>query len=155
MANIMDIIKKYRDKKGIVIAILQDVQELYGYVPKDAVFLIAKELSMHPVDIHGILSFYSQFYMAPRGKNTLRVCVGTACHIMGSTQILNAFKEKLDIKDGETSKDEFFTLEKVVCLGCCGMAPVITVNDDFYGKCDMDKVDDILQTYKKGISSAK
>ncbi len=131
MADISEIIERYRNKKGIVIPLLQDVQELYGYVPKEAVFIIAKELSLHPVDIYGILTFYSQFYTAPRGKNTIKVCLGTACHVMGSKELLNFFEQKLNVKEGETSKDGIFTLERVVCLGCCGMAPVVTVNDNF------------------------
>ncbi len=149
MVELAKIIDRYRNKKGIVIPLLQDVQELYGYVPKDAVFIIAREFSLHPVDIFGILSFYSQFYTAPRGENTVRVCLGTACHVMGSKQILNFFMEKLVVKEGETSKDGVFTLERVVCLGCCGMAPVVTINDDFYGRCDIKKAGEILQSYGK------
>lgn len=148
MFDISKIIEKYRNKKGIIIPMLQDVQELYGYVPKEAVLTIAKEFSLHPVDIFGILSFYSQFYTTPRGKNILKVCMGTACHVMGSKEILNFFKKKLNVKEGETTIDGVFTLERVVCLGCCGMAPVVTVNDDFFGRCDMRKADEILQKHK-------
>ena len=149
MADISEIIERYRNKKGIVIPLLQDVQELYGYVPKEAVFIIAKELSLHPVDIYGILTFYSQFYTAPRGKNTIKVCLGTACHVMGSKELLNFFEQKLNVKEGETSKDGIFTLERVVCLGCCGMAPVVTVNDNFYDRCDIKKAEEILQNYRE------
>jgi NADH-quinone oxidoreductase E subunit len=149
MADISEIIERYRSKKGIVIPLLQEVQELYGYVPKEAVFIIAKELSLHPVNIYSILTFYSQFYTAPRGKNTVRVCLGTACHVMGSKELLNFFEQKLNVKEGETSKDGSFTLERVVCLGCCGMAPVVTVNDNFYGRCEIKKADDILQSYRE------
>lgn len=150
MTDMNEIIEKYRNKKGIVIPLLQDVQELYGYVPKEAVFIIAKEFSLHPVDIYGILSFYSQFYMTPRGKNTIRVCLGTACHVMGSQKLLHYFKEKLDTNEGETTKDGAYTLERVACLGCCGMAPVVTVNDDFYGRCNIQKADEILQGHGIG-----
>lgn len=150
MVELAKIIQRYRNKKGIVIPLLQDVQELYGYVPKEAVFIIAREFSLHPVEIFGVLSFYSQFYMAPRGENILKVCVGTACHVMGSKQILNFFIEKLKIKEGETTKDGAFSLERVACLGCCGMAPVVTVNEDFYGRCEIRKASGILQGYTTG-----
>lgn len=148
--EIAKLIKKYRNKKGVIIPLLQDVQDLYGYVPKEAVSMIAKALAIHPVDIFGILSFYSQFYMYPRGKNILKVCLGTACHVMGSAEILDYFSKELNIKEGETSKDKAFTLEKVMCLGCCGMAPVVAVNNSFHGRCEIGKADEILKRVTAG-----
>ena len=145
--EIEKIIERYRNKKGALIPLLQDVQEIYGYVPKDAVFIIAKELSFHPVDIFGILSFYSQFYMSPRGKNTVKVCLGTACHVMGGGEILNFISGKLGINEGETTEDGVFTLERVACLGCCGMSPVVSINDDFYGRCEIKNLGRILESY--------
>lgn len=137
--------------KGVLIPLLQDVQGLYGYVPKEAVFVIAKALTLHPVDIFGILSFYSQFHMHPRGENTIKVCLGTACHVMGGTEILKYFTEELNVKEGETTKDKAFSLEKVMCLGCCGMAPVVAVNDNFYGRCEIKKAGEILKSYTAGV----
>lgn len=150
MLEIENIIEKYSNKKGVLVPILQDVQEIYGYVPKEAVFLIAKSLNVPPVDIYSILSFYSQFYMEPRGENIIKVCLGTACHVMGSAEILDFFSNELNIKEGETTKDNRITLEKVMCLGCCGMAPVVTINENFYGRCEIGKASQILKDLALG-----
>jgi NADH-quinone oxidoreductase subunit E len=135
------LIKKYSDKKGALIPLLQDVQKEYGYVPKEAIEIIAKELKILPIQIYEILTFYAQFYLSPRGKHTIKVCQGTACHVMGGKEILEYLSNKLGIKEGETTKDGMFSLERVACLGCCGMAPVIVIDDDFYGNCTYQKVD--------------
>lgn len=144
------LIKKHGKKKGVLIPLLQDVQKEYGYVPHEAVELIAKELKIFPVEIYGVLTFYTQFYLTPRGKHTIRVCQGTACHVMGGKEILDYLSEKLKIEDGETTKDGMFSLERVACLGCCGMAPVVQVDDDFYGNCTIQMMDEMLKKYKKG-----
>jgi len=144
------LIKKYGKKKGVLIPLLQDVQKEYGYVPHEAVELIAKELKIYPVEIYGVLTFYTQFYLTPRGKHTIRVCQGTACHVMGGKEILDYLSDRLKIKDGETTKDGNFSLERVACLGCCGMAPVVQVDNDFYGNCTIQMVDEMLDKYKKG-----
>jgi NADH-quinone oxidoreductase subunit E len=144
------LIKKYGRKKGILIPLLQDIQKEYGYVPEEAVDLVSKELGIFPVEIYGVLTFYTQFYLTPRGKHTIRVCQGTACHVMGGKEILDYLSNKLDIKDGETTEDGMFSLERVACLGCCGMAPVVQVDDDFYGNCTIQMMDEMLEKYKKG-----
>jgi len=143
------LIKKHGKKKGVLIPLLQDTQKAYGYVPKESVELIAKELNIYPVEIYGVLTFYTQFYLTPRGKHTIRVCQGTACHVMGGKEILDYLSKKLKIKDGETTKDNIFSLERVACLGCCGMAPVVQVDNDFYGNCTIQKIDEMLEKYKK------
>jgi len=142
------LIKKYSKKKGILIPLLQDIQREYGYVPKEAIDLVAKELNIFPVQIYGILTFYAQFYLSPRGKHIIRVCQGTACHVMGGKELLNYISGKLGIKEGETTKDDMFSLERVACLGCCGMAPVIVVDNDFYGNCSYQKIDNFFKKYK-------
>jgi NADH-quinone oxidoreductase subunit E len=142
------LIKKHGKKKGILIPLLQDIQREYGYVPKEAIDLVAKELNIFPIQIYGILTFYAQFYLSPRGKHIIRVCQGTACHVMGGKELLNYVSEKLGIKEGETTKDGIFSLERVACLGCCGMAPVIVVDNDFYGNCTYQKIDDFFKKYK-------
>ena len=144
------LIKKYGKKKGILIPLLQGIQREYGYVPKETVELVAKELNIFPVQIYGILTFYAQFYLSPRGKHIIRVCQGTACHVMGGKELLNYISEKIGIKEGETTKDGIFSLERVACLGCCGMAPVIVVDNDFYGNCTYQKIDDFFKKYKSG-----
>jgi len=143
------LIQSYRGKKGVLIPLLQDVQKEYGFVPNEVVKLIAKEFDMYPSEIYGVLTFYTQFYTSPRGKHTIKVCQGTACHVMGGKELLDYISEKLKISEGETTKDKLFSLERVACLGCCGMAPVIMVDETFYGSCDFKKIDKIIKNYKE------
>ncbi|MBS3748348.1 MAG: NADH-quinone oxidoreductase subunit NuoE [Candidatus Thermoplasmatota archaeon] len=143
------LIESYSGKKGILIPLLQDIQKEYGFVPNEVVKLIAKAFDMYPSKIYGVLTFYTQFYTTPRGKHTIKVCQGTACHVMGGKALLDYISDKLEIDDGETTHDGLFSLERVACLGCCGMAPVIMVDKEFYGGCDFKRIDQILQRYKE------
>ncbi|KON27447.1 NADH dehydrogenase [miscellaneous Crenarchaeota group archaeon SMTZ-80] len=143
------LIKQYSGKKGPLIPLLQDIQKKYGYVPKEAIDLISKELNILPIQIYEVLTFYAQFHLKPRGKHTIKVCQGTACHVMGGKEILNYLSNKIGIKEGETTKDGMFTLDRVACLGCCGMAPVIVIDDDFYGNCTYQKVDYAIKKSRK------
>jgi len=127
LADTKKIIQRYRNQKGALIPLLQDIQAAYGYVPAESIKLISKELSTYPVNIYGILTFYTQFRLTPQGRHTLKVCQGTACHVMGGKDILDYLMEKLKVSDGQTTPDEMFTLERVACIGCCGMAPVVAV----------------------------
>jgi NADH-quinone oxidoreductase subunit E len=144
-------INKYSDKKGILIPVLQDIQAKYGYVPGEAVSLIAKELSVYPIDIYGILTFYAQFHLTPRGRHIITVCQGTACHVMGGKAILDYIAKLLDVSVGETTKDGMFTLERVACLGCCGMAPVVMIDNEFYGGCKIQSVEKLLDKYRQAV----
>jgi NADH-quinone oxidoreductase subunit E len=148
LSDTQKIIQRYRKKKGVLIPLLQDIQAAYGYVPKESVELIANELSIYPVEIYGIVTFYAQFYLMPRGRHVIKVCQGTACHVMGSKEILDYLSNKLGITKGETTKDGMFSLERVACLGCCGMAPVVVIGSDFYGRCTIQKVDRLLDAYR-------
>ena len=148
LSDTKKIIRKYRNKKGVLIPLLQEIQDVYGYVPAESIKLIAGELSIFPVEIYGILTFYAQFYLTQRGKHTIKVCQGTACHVMGGKEILDYLSDKLEIRDGETTRDGMFSLERVACLGCCGMAPVIVIDNDFYGRCTIQKLDKLLDKYK-------
>jgi len=127
---------------------LQDIQAIYGYVPEESIELISRELSIYPVDIYGILTFYTQFHLTPPGKHTIKVCQGTACHVMGGKEILDYLSDKLRISEGETTRDGMFSLERVACLGCCGMAPVVVIDNNFYGRCTIQKVDKLLNDYQ-------
>ena len=144
------IIEKYRGKKGGLISILQDVQAAHGYVPRESVELISSKLSVYPVEIYGILTFYAQFYLTPPGLHTIKVCQGTACHVMGGEEILDYLSEKLGIKAGETTEDRMFSLQRVACLGCCGMAPVVMIDNSFYGRCTIQKADELIKNYRSG-----
>ena len=149
LAQTKAIVKKYRGKKGSLIPLLQEVQQEYQYVPAEAVELIAKEMEVFPTKIYGVLTFYTQFRLDPPGKHTIRVCQGTACHVMGGKDILDYLSRELEIKDGQTTEDGLFSLERVACLGCCGMAPVVQVDEEFYGNVTVQKMDEIIEKYVK------
>ncbi|MGD9873053.1 MAG: NADH-quinone oxidoreductase subunit NuoE [Kiritimatiellia bacterium] len=146
--DVMQIINTFRDQPGALIPLLQAVQKKYSYVPKEAVELIADELGMFPVDIYGVLTFYAQFYLEPRGRHTIRVCEGTACYIMGGKDILDRLKTDLGVEESKTTADGRFYLETVACLGCCGMAPAMMIDEDFYGNCTAGQLDGILKKYE-------
>ena len=150
LSAIKKIVQKYRGKKGVLIPLLQDIQSVYGYVPRESVELISGELSVYPVEIYGVLTFYTQFYLTPRGRHMIKVCQGTACHVMGGKEILDYLSDKLGIAEGETTEDGAFSLERVACLGCCGMAPVVMIDDDFYGRCTIRKMEELLDKYHSG-----
>ena len=150
-ADIKKEINKYPDKKGILIPVLQDIQAKYGYVPGEAVSLIAQELSIYPIDIYGILTFYAQFRLSPRGQHSIKVCQGTACHVMGGKAILDYVASLLGVTVGETTKDGMFTLERVACLGCCGMAPVVMIDKVFYGGCTIPRVEKLLDKSRQAV----
>jgi NADH-quinone oxidoreductase subunit E len=153
LADTKKIIQRYRSEKGALIPLLQDIQAVYGYVPAESIELISRELSIYPVKIYGILTFYTQFYLAPRGRHTIKACQGTACHVMGGKAILDRLSNKLGINVGGTTADGMFSLERVACLGCCGMAPVVVIDGDSYGRCTIQKVDELLDNYR--LSKAK
>jgi NADH:ubiquinone oxidoreductase subunit E len=138
------LIEKYKGQKGVLIPLLQEIQGIYGYVPRESIDLVAKQMGVFPVEIYGILTFYTQFYLEPRGKHIIKVCQGTACHVMGGKDILDFLLEKYGIEAGQTTKDGLFTLERAACLGCCGMAPVIVINEKFYGECTIPSISKTL-----------
>ena len=144
------LIKKYHGNKGALIPLLQTIQKEYGYVPEESIERVAKELNILPVQIYEVLTFYDQFHLKPRGKHTIKVCRGTACHVMGGKEILGYISNKLGVKEGETTDDGMFSLERVACLGCCGMAPVVVIDDDFYGNCTYQKIDYAIKKSRRG-----
>jgi len=139
-----EVIDCYRGQLGTLIEVLQDIQAAYGYVPQETVDLIAEELGYSQVHIYGVLTFYAQFYLTPRGKHTVRVCQGTACHVMGGKQIYDYVSQNLSVGDGETTKDGMFTLERVACVGACGMAPVMVIDEHTYGDLTIQKATEII-----------
>lgn len=142
-----EVIEKYKDIPGNLMPVLQGIQDAYGYVPKAAVVLVAERLNVYPSQIYGVLTFYAQFHLKPRGKYIIRVCMGTACHVLGAERIRETFFERIGIGHAETSTDKRFTFELVACLGACGMAPLAMVNDETYGKMTVQKVDEIVKEY--------
>lgn len=145
LAQLLD---KYRGTKGSVIPVLQQAQEIFGYLPKDVLITISKEINVPISQIYGVVTFYSQFHLKPRGKNIIRSCQGTACHVRGAKAVLKAITDKLGLKDDEvTTPDLKFTLETVACIGACGLAPVFMVNDDTHGRLTPESVGPIMDRY--------
>ena len=133
-----DILNKYADSSSNLITILQNAQNIYGYLPKDVMYCIAEKVGLTPADVMGVATFYSQFRLTPIGKYLIMACQGTACHVNGSERITAAISEYLGIGNGETTADGLFTLENVACLGCCSLAPVIMINGEAYGNLTPD-----------------
>ncbi|MBL0224264.1 MAG: NAD(P)H-dependent oxidoreductase subunit E [Geobacteraceae bacterium] len=143
------IIDKYIDMPGNLMPVLQGAQDEYGYIPRVVADLIAERLNVYPSQIYGVLTFYAQFHLKPRGRFIIRVCVGTACHVQGAPRIVETFFDKLHIGHAETTEDLRYTFEQVACLGACGMAPLAMVNDATYGAMTVQKVDEIIKDYNQ------
>jgi NADH-quinone oxidoreductase subunit E len=152
--DILGILEQYegggRDR---LIPLLQDVQERCGYISKEAVGLIGERLDLPPSKVYGVATFYNQFRFKPLGRYLIQVCRGTACHVKGSAKLLDALTNALRIEPGDTTRDGVFSLEVVACIGACGLAPVITVGGEFHAKVTPDKIDGILDEYRKRAES--
>ncbi|MEW6001686.1 MAG: NAD(P)H-dependent oxidoreductase subunit E [Nitrospirota bacterium] len=135
------ILAAYKNKEGSIISLLQDVQETFGFIPEEAVDWFSKKLDIPASRFYGIATFYAQFHLKPRGKNIITACCGTACHVKGSERLINRLLIELEIPpDENTTNDRRFTVEKVACVGTCGMAPVVIINKKVYGKMTADKL---------------
>lgn len=146
MSGLDAVLKKYpRAGRDALIPILQEVQETQGYLSREAVTLISKHLNLPAVKIYGVATFYNQFRFQPKGKYHIMVCRGTACHVKGSSRVLEMAQKILKLKPGQTSKDRLFSLEVVACMGACGLSPVININGEFYAKVTPQKLSKIIQ----------
>ena len=143
------VLAEYAETRGSLITILQKTQEIYGYLPIDAVYHIAERTGLTPAKVLGVATFYSQFRFQAIGKYLIMLCKGTACYVNGADRIADAITEELGIKDGETTEDGLFTLNIVACLGCCSLAPVMMINETTYGSLTPDKVKQILRDLRK------
>lgn len=146
---VKEVVARHQHSKGALIPILHEIQERYGYLPVEIQEQVAKEMNISQAEVFGVISFYSHFATKPAGKYRISVCMGTACYVKGAGSVLDNLKEKLRVKVGQTTDDSAFTLEECRCLGCCGLAPVLTVNGKVYGRLTVDDVDIILESYKK------
>ena len=143
-----ELLAKYRGTKGSVIPVLQQAQAIFGYLPQDVLVEIAEKLEVPISQIYGVVTFYAQFHLEPRGKNIIKSCQGTACHVRGAKAVLAAVRQKLNLPEGKSTTDDLkFTLETVACLGACGLAPVFMVNDETHGRLTPEKVSAILDKY--------
>jgi len=147
LTRIDEVLAKHRGEEGALIPILQEAQEIYGYLSEELLVGIGKRLHIPLSRIYGVVSFYAQFYTTPRGRYTVRVCRGTACHVRGGKHVLKAVQHHLGIAEGETTADFKFTFETVACLGACALSPVLLVNKNYYGKLTPAKVEQVLKQY--------
>lgn len=142
------IIADHRTQQGGLMPVLHETQELFGYIPEEAQKKISKELNIPLAEIYGVATFYSRFTLKPRGEHTIGVCLGTACYVKNSQAVFERLQKELKVKPGETTEDNKFTLEATRCLGCCGLAPVMMIGEDVYGKLVPDDIPDILKKYR-------
>ncbi len=147
LQSLDQILKRYEAEEGSLIPILQATQEVYGYLQEKALVHITEKIRVPLSQIYGVVTFYAQFYLTRRGRNTVRVCRGTACYVRGGRGVLRAVKQRLGIEEGETTADFNFSLETVACLGTCFLAPVMMVNRNYYGKLVPQKVESVLKQY--------
>ena len=147
LSKIDPILKKYGGQDGALIPILQEAQAIYGYLPEEVLATISRGLKIPVSRVYGVVTFYSQFYLTPRGRHTVRVCRGTACHVRGGKNIRKAVEQFLDLGENETTPDFKFTFETVACLGACALAPVLLVDKNYYGKLTPAKVEKVLKQY--------
>lgn len=146
------IIEKHRDVRGPLIQVLHAAQELFGYLPEKAQVRIARGLGVPLSEVHGVISFYSFFTTVPRGRHTIRVCLGTACYVRGGKQVLEKLQHELGTDVNGTTEDGQFTLEINRCVGACGLAPVVTIGSDIYRRVKVDKIPEIIAKYRNGGS---
>ena len=146
--KLLEAINANRHLQGALMPILQAAQDIFGHVPKDVQQIIADELGTTLSEVYGVATFYSQFSLEPRGKHVIGVCLGTACYVKGSQKILDKLVDELSVASGKTTQDGQFTLQATRCLGACGLAPVMMINDEVYGRLDPDDIPGILAKYK-------
>jgi NADH-quinone oxidoreductase subunit E len=140
------------DTRGMLIPLLQETQRLYGYVPEEAAGLLADRLGIYRSHVYGVLTFYAQFHLTPRGRHTIRVCAGTACHVRGGDRVIDRLEKLLGVGHGGTTADGAFSYEKVACLGACGLAPVVMTDDDAHGGVDPAKAERIVRDLRRAMA---
>ena len=146
-AELLGVIAARREEKGALMPIMQAAQDIYGYLPIEVQTMIAEEMNVPVEEVYGIATFYSQFALNPKGKYKVSVCLGTACYVKGSGDVFTKLTELLGIQNGECTSDGKFSLEACRCVGACGLAPVMLVNDDVYGRLTVDDVETVLAKY--------
>ena len=147
-AQLKEVIAKYAGDKSNLMAVMQEAQGIYGYLPREVQVMIAEGMDVPLEKIYGVATFYAQFSLSPKGKYNISVCLGTACYVKGAQQLLDKLEECLGIVSGECTADGKYSLEACRCIGACGLAPVLTVNDDVYGRLVADDIPGILAKYE-------
>lgn len=147
--KVKEIVAKYGAEKSSLIAILQDIQEAFNYLPKEALLYLNEELNVPLARIYEVATFYNAFSLEPRGKYLIEVCAGTACHVTGAMTLLERLERELGVTCGGTTKDNLFTLEQVRCLGCCSLAPVVRIGGNIHAYLTQDEIPKILSNYRQ------
>ncbi|MCA1960561.1 MAG: NAD(P)H-dependent oxidoreductase subunit E [Desulfomonile sp.] len=145
ITRLAEILGRFQRDRAILIPLLQEVQAVCGYIPPEAIEPVANHAGVFPSEVTGVISFYAQFYTSPRGRNVIKVCRGTACHVRGGRTVLQTVMKCTGIKDGETSEDMRFSLETVACLGACALSPVMVANGRYYGMLNPGRIEAILK----------
>jgi len=146
--QLLTVIENHRGEKGAIMPVLQEAQAIYGYLPIEVQSIIAREMDMPIEEIYGIVTFYAQFALTPKGKHNISVCLGTACYVKGAQEIIDILSKELGISAEECTADGKFSIEACRCIGACGLAPVMTVNEDVYGRLTAQEIPGILEKYK-------
>ena len=146
--ELKEVIEQNKGKKGALMPVLHEAQKIFGYLPLEVQKIISEGLNIPLAEVYGVVTFYAHFSLVPKGKYQIGVCLGTACYVKGAQQLVDKIKEKLGIDVGQTTPDRKFSLQGTRCIGACGLAPVITINDDVYGKLTADEVPAILEKYQ-------
>ena len=146
--RVQAIVNRWQEKPTFLIEMLQDVQDEFRYIPREVAEELSRSLGVSLAQIYHVATFYKAFSLTPRGKNTVAVCLGTACHVKGAQRVLGAIEKELGIKLGKTDKEMEFTVEEISCPGCCGLAAVVAVNNEIYGNVTAGKVPNILRKYR-------
>ncbi len=147
-AQLLTAISELKDEKGSLLPVMQKAQDIYGYLPKEVMTIISDEMNVPLEKIYGVATFYAMFNLYPKGRNAISVCLGTACYVKGSGDIYNKIMELLDISGGECTSDRRYSLDACRCVGACGLAPVMLVNGDVYGRLTVDDVKGVLEKYE-------
>ena len=149
-----EILERLAGEKGMLIPVLQEVQDAYGYVPEEAANAVAEGMGIYRSQVYGVLTFYTQFHLSPRGRHIIRACAGTACHVKGGKQVILRMENELGVKHGGTTEDLIFSFEEVACIGACGLAPVIMIDDKAYGNLDPNSAETVLKKFRKQAIAA-
>jgi len=148
LAEVEKMLERYKGQRGALLQVLQEAQKIVGYVPIEVQKMVAEALNVTLSEVYSTVTFYSFFNLKPRGKYQIRICLGTACYVKGADKVLARLEQELGIKVGDTTDDVKFSLDACRCVGACGLAPVVIINDDVYGRMTPDKVPEILKNYE-------
>ena len=149
-AALAKVIEEHKSVPGCLMRVMQEAQAIYGYLPKEVQVMIAEGLGVSLSEVYGVATFYTQFSLSPKGRHRISLCLGTACYVKGADKILEALEEKLGIKCGECTPDGLFSLDSCRCVGACGLALVMMIDEDVHGKLTVDQLDGILDSYREG-----